>query len=61
MPAQIFGKVVNERTLILNRPIKAGEKEITVKLKKEPIVRTKIAVPEDIVLEISEKDLEELI
>jgi len=61
MPAQIYGKVVNERTLILNRPIKAGEKEIIVKLKIEPIVRTKIVVPEDIVLEISEMDMEELI
>jgi len=61
MPAQIYGKIVNERTLLLNRPIKAGEKEIIVKIKREPIVKTKIAVPEGIVLEISEKDLEELI
>ncbi|MDL5502514.1 MAG: hypothetical protein QSU88_04790, partial [Candidatus Methanoperedens sp.] len=44
-----------------DRPLKSNEKEILVKLKKEPIVKTKIDVPEDIVLEIAEKDIEELV
>ncbi len=35
--------------------------EIEIRRKKEPIVKTKINVPESIVLELAEKDLEELI
>ncbi len=61
MSAQIYGTMLDKRTLLLNRPLKSNEKEILVKLKKEPIVKTKIDVPEDIVLEIAEKDIEELV
>lgn len=61
MPTQVYGRIINKRTLILDRPLKTNEKEIVVKLKKEPIVKTKIDAPEDIILEIAEKDLEELI
>ncbi len=35
--------------------------EIEIKRKKGPIVKTKIDVPENIVLALAEKDLEELI
>ncbi len=61
MPAQVYGTIVDKRTLLLDRPLKSNEKEIVVKLKKEPIVKTKIDAPEDIVLEIAEKDIEELV
>ncbi len=62
MPAQVYGRIVDRKTVILDRPLKMDEKEILVKLKKKgPIVKTKIDAPEDIVLEIAEKDLEELI
>jgi hypothetical protein len=61
MPAQVYGTVVDKKTLLLDRPLKADEEEIVVKLKKEPIVKTKIEAPEDIVLDIAEKDIEELV
>ncbi len=42
--------------------LKDNEKiEIEIKRKKEPIVKTKIDAPENLVLEFAEKDLEELI
>ncbi len=61
MPAQVYGRIIDKKTVILDRPLKIDEKEILVKLKKGPIVKTKIDASEDIVLEIAEKDLEELI
>lgn len=61
MPVEVYGRIIDKKTLILDRPLKTGEKEILVKLNKGPIVKTKIDVPEDIVLKIAEKDLEELV
>ncbi|GBE55428.1 hypothetical protein BMS3Bbin15_01602 [archaeon BMS3Bbin15] len=61
MPVEVYGRIIDKKTLILDRPLKTGEKEILVKLKEGPIVKTKIDVPEDIVLKIAEKDLEELV
>jgi len=47
---------------MVNVDLKENERiEIEIKRKKEPIVKTKIEVPEDIVIDIAEKDLEELV
>ncbi|WP_456475674.1 hypothetical protein [Candidatus Pyrohabitans sp.] len=61
MPVQVSGRIINKKTVVLDRPLKTDEKEILVKLKRGPIVKTKIDAPEDLVLEIADKDLEELI
>jgi len=60
MEAELCGRLVDKRTIVLDRSLKTGERVIVVRLKDDRIVKTKIDVPEEIVLEIAEKDIEEL-
>lgn len=59
MPITVEGKMVNGRTILLEHPLANGQEEVLVRLKKRPL-RTKIHVPEPFVMEIADRDIEEL-
>lgn len=59
MPITVEGKMVNGRTILLEHPLANGQKEVLVRLTKRPL-RTKIPVPEQFVMEIADRDIEEL-
>jgi hypothetical protein len=59
MPVTVEGKMVNGRTIALDRPLANGQEEVLVRLTKKA-GRTKIPVPEQFVLEIADRDIEEL-
>nr|WP_321351934.1 hypothetical protein [uncultured Methanoregula sp.] len=58
MPVTVEGKMVDGRTIVLDRPLANGQDEILVRLKKKT-GRTKIVVPEQFVMQIAETDIEE--
>jgi hypothetical protein len=58
MPVTVEGKMVDGRTIVLDRPLANGQDEILVRLKKKA-GRTKIVVPEQFVMQIAETDIEE--
>ena len=59
MPVTVEGKMVDGRTIVLDQPLANGQNEILVRLKKKA-GRTKIPVPEQFVMMVAEKDIEEL-
>ena len=59
MPVTVEGKMVNGRTIVLDSPIANGQEEVLVRLTKKT-GRSKIRVPEQFVLEIADRDIEEL-
>jgi len=59
MAITVEGKMVNGRTILLEHPLANGQEEVLVRLKKRPL-RTKIHVPEQFVMEIADRDIEEL-
>jgi len=60
MEAELCGRLVDKRTIVLDRSLTDEDRVIVVRLKEDKIVKTKIDVPEEIVLDIAEKDIEEL-
>jgi len=60
MPVEIDGKLINNVTIQLEKPLKKGEESVLVRLKKRPKKMTKLYAPEEYILELAEKDLEEL-
>ena len=58
MTVTVNGKMVDGRTIVLDRPLANGQDEILVRLKKKA-GRTKIVVPEQFVMQIAETDIEE--
>jgi hypothetical protein len=59
MPVTVEGKMVNGRTIVLERPLANGQDEVLVRLTKKA-GRTKIPVPEQFALTIADMDIEEL-
>jgi len=59
MPVTVEGKMVNGRTIVLDRPLAHGQDEVLVRLTRKA-GRTKIPVPEQFVMAIADQDLEEL-
>jgi len=59
MPITVEGKMMNGRTILLEQPLANGQDEVLVRLTKRP-QRTKIPVPEQFVMEIADRDIEEL-
>jgi hypothetical protein len=59
MPVTVEGKMVDGRTIVLDRPLAQGQEEVLVRLTRKT-GRTKIPVPEQFVLEIADRDIEEL-
>jgi len=60
MPVEVEGRLLNTTTIQLDQPLPNGEDQVVVRLKKKSPVPTKLYAPEDFVMEIAEKDLEEL-
>jgi hypothetical protein len=59
MPVIMEGKMVNGRTIVLNNQLANGQEEVLVRLTKRA-AKKKIPVPEQFVMEIAERDIEEL-
>jgi hypothetical protein len=59
MPVTVEGTMVDGRTIVLERPLTNGQDEVLVRLTKKT-GRTKIPVPEQFVLAIADKGIEEL-
>ena len=60
MSVEVEGRLLNTTTIQLDHPLPNGEVLVVVRLKKRSPVPTKMYAPEDFVMEIAEKDLEEL-
>ena len=59
MPVTVEGKMVDGRTILLEHPLTSGQHEVLVRLTKKS-QRTKIHVPEQFIMEIADRDIEEL-
>jgi len=59
MPVTVEGKMVDGRTILLEHPLTSGQQEVLVRLTRKS-QRTKIPVPEQFVMEIADRDIEEL-
>jgi len=60
VPVEVEGRLLNTTTIQLDRPLPNGEDHVVIRLKKKSPVPTKMNAPEDFVMEIAEKDPEEL-
>ncbi|PKL61052.1 MAG: hypothetical protein CVV31_13525 [Methanomicrobiales archaeon HGW-Methanomicrobiales-2] len=60
MPVEVDGTLIDNMTIQLDRPLKQGEERVMVRLKKQPKKMTKLYAPEEYILKLAEKDLEEL-
>jgi hypothetical protein len=60
VPVEVEGKLINNLTIKLDKPLENGEECVIVRLKKDPKKMTKIYAPEEYILDLAEKDLEEL-
>ncbi len=60
MPVEVNGRLIDDTTILLDQPLKPGEERVIVRLKKQPKKATKLYAPEEYVLKLAEKDLEEL-
>ena len=59
MPVTVDGKMVDGRTIVLDRPLANGQEEVLVRLTRKT-GRTRVPVPEQFVMEIADRDIEEL-
>ncbi|KDE55334.1 MULTISPECIES: hypothetical protein [unclassified Methanoculleus] len=59
MPVEVDGRLIDDTTIQLDRPPKPGEERVAVRLRKHPKM-TKLPAPEEYILKLAEKDLEEL-
>ena len=60
MPVEGDGRLIDDTTIQLDQPLKPGEERVVVRLRKHPKKTTKLHAPEEYVLKLAEKDLEEL-
>ncbi|WP_301664614.1 hypothetical protein [Methanoculleus frigidifontis] len=60
MPVEVDGTLINNMTIQLDQPLKNGEEKVIVRLKNRPKKMTKLYAPEEYILKLAEKDLEEL-
>jgi len=60
MPGEVDGKLIDDLTIRLDHPLKPGEESVVVRLRKHPEKKTKLHAPEEYILKLAEKDLEEL-
>ena len=60
MPVEVDGRLVNNNTIQLDQPLKNGEESVVVRLKKGLHKTTKLYAPEEFIMQIAKKDLEEL-
>jgi hypothetical protein len=60
MPVEVDGTLIDNTTIQLDQPLKQEEERVIVRLKRRPKKMTKLYAPEEYVLKLAEKDLEEL-
>ena len=60
MPVEVDGRLIDDTTILLDQPLRRDEESVIVRLKKQPRKMTKLYAPEEYVLALAEKDLEEL-
>ena len=60
MPVEVDGRLIDDTTILLDQPLRRDEESVIVRLKKQPRKMTKLYAPEEYVLKLAEKDLEEL-
>lgn len=60
MPVEVNGRLIDDMTIQLDQPLKSGEERVVVRLRKHPKKKTKLHAPEEYILKLAEKDLEEL-
>lgn len=60
MPVEVEGRLVNNMTIQLDRPLNNGQEKVIVRLRKRSHKMTKLCAPEEFILELADKDLEEL-
>jgi len=60
MPVEVEGRLVNNMTIQLDQPLNNGQDKVIVRLRKRPQKMTKLCAPEEFILELADKDLEEL-
>ncbi len=60
MPVEIEGRLVNNMTIQLDQPLNKGQEKVIVRLRKRPHKMLKLCAPEEFILELADKDLEEL-
>ncbi|MCX6700161.1 MAG: hypothetical protein NTV68_09570 [Methanomicrobiales archaeon] len=60
MPVEIEGRLVNNRTIQLDQPLNNGQEKVIVRLRVRPHKMLKLCAPEEFILELADKDLEEL-
>ncbi len=60
MPVEVDGRLLDNVTIQLDRPLKSGEERVIVRLRRRPDKVTKLYAPEEFVLKLAEEDFEEL-
>lgn len=60
MPVEVDGRLVNTTTIQLDQPLENGGEKVIVRLKKRSKKTIKLTAPEEFILDMAEKDLEEL-
>ncbi len=60
MPVEVDGRLVNTTTILLDQPLENGGEKVIVRLKKRSKKTIKLTAPEGFILDLAEKDLEEL-
>lgn len=60
MPVEVDGRLVNTTTIQLDQPLENGGEKVIVRLKKRSKKTIKLTAPERFILDLAEKDLEEL-
>jgi len=60
MPVEVDGRLIDDMTIQLDQPLKPGEERVVVRLRKHPKKKRQNSTPEEYILKLAEKDLEEL-
>jgi hypothetical protein len=60
MPVEEEGRLVNNMTIQLDQPLNNGQEKVIVRLRTRPRKMTKLYAPEEFILELADKGLEEL-
>lgn len=60
MPVEVDGRLVNTTTIQLDQPLENGGEKVIVWLKRRSKKTIKLTAPEEFILDMAEKDLEEL-
>ncbi len=60
MPVEVDGRLINNTTIHLDQPLENGGERVIVRLKRRTKKKIRLTAPEEFILDLAEKDLEEL-